>query len=160
MEMKIIKASREEISNIVMLNAFVQGIHHDQHPDIFKPPQDDPELTTFFNDILSRENNVILVAYNKDAPAGYLWAAFEKRPDNPFKYGKRRVYIHQLAVHANHRKKKIGTALFQEIQKLAKMEGIDHFELDSWAFNTEAHLFFQKMGFETFNIKMWRKTRL
>ncbi|MBU4054324.1 MAG: GNAT family N-acetyltransferase, partial [Proteobacteria bacterium] len=128
--------------------------------DIFKPPQDDPELAAFFQSIISRENNVILVAYIKGAPAGYIWAAFEKRPDNPLKYGKRRVTIHQIAVHANHRKKKIGTALFQEIQELAKMEGIDHFEMDSWAFNTDAHLFFQKLGFETFNIKMWRKPGL
>jgi len=72
-------------------------------------------------------------------------------------YGRRQVCIHQIAVHEKHRKLNIGKALFNEIKNLATNEGIDHFELDSWAFNTNAHIFFKKMGFETYKIKMWCK---
>ena len=155
--MKIIKASNTEIQDIVGLNSFVQKIHCSEHPDIFKPVGNDSDVGKFFKYIIDQENNYLFVAYQKEVAVGYAWVALEDRPDFALKYGRRQAYIHQIAVHENYRKQHIGQALFNEIENLAKNEGIDHFELDSWAFNTDAHVFFKKMGFVTFNIKMWRK---
>jgi hypothetical protein len=66
--MDIIKTKKQEIPDIVYLNSFVQKIHAEKHPDIFKPVGNDDALNKFFDSILSKETNV-----------GYLWAAFGLR---------------------------------------------------------------------------------
>jgi ribosomal protein S18 acetylase RimI-like enzyme len=156
--MKIIKASNSEIIDIVKLNSFVQKIHCDAHSDIFKTIGNESDVEEFFGKILKKESNHLFVAYQNDAAVGYAWAEVNARPEFALKYARRKIYIHQIAVHPEHRKQSIGKALFKEIEKLANLEEIDHLELDSWAFNTDAHIFFQRLGFETFNIKMWKKS--
>ena len=155
--MKIIKASVEEISDIVILNAHVQRIHHDMFPDIFKPVSDDVSIRGFFEFLINQETNTFLVAYIDSNPVGYAWYAVEKRQDFPMKYARKQIYIHQIAVHQEFRRQKVGQSLFNEIEKQAKDLGINHFELDSWSYNTEAHKFFNKLGFETYSVNMWRR---
>jgi GNAT superfamily N-acetyltransferase len=106
---------------------------------------------------LSKEQNCVLLAYKDNTPVGYLWATFEQRPENPFKYAQTQVYVHQISVHDQHRRQGIGHALFGELENLAKEKGITQFALDSWAFNKNAHRFFEKLGFVTYNLNMWRK---
>lgn len=154
-ELKIIKADRGNISDIIFLNSFVQKIHVEKHPEIFKTPGNDADLTKFFESILSQEAHCILIAYLEGTPVGYLWAAFENKPDTPLTFEKRRVYIHHVIVHEGFRRQHIGNALFEEIKSIAKREGIHNFALDTWAFNRNAQRFFEKRGFETYNIKMW-----
>jgi ribosomal protein S18 acetylase RimI-like enzyme len=156
LQIDIIKAKKEDIPDIVFLNSFVQKIHFESHPDIFKPVGNDDALNKFFDFILSKEINCILVAYIEGIPVGYLWAAFDNKPDNPFTYERRQVYIHHVVVHEGFRRQHIGNALFNEIQSIAKQEGIRSFALNTWVFNRNAQRFFKNLGFDTYNIKMWR----
>jgi ribosomal protein S18 acetylase RimI-like enzyme len=157
MKMKIVKASNSEIQDIAKLNSFGQRIHNESYPDIFKPIGDDSEVEAYVKKILKQESNHLFVAYKNDVAVGYVWAAIINRPDSAFKYHRRYIFIHQIVVHEKYRKQNIGKSLFKEIENIANGEGIHHFELDSWAFNTDAHIFFKKLGFATYNIKMWRK---
>ncbi len=157
--MDIIKAKKKDILDIVFLNSFVQKIHVEKHPDIFKPVGNDDDLNKFFNFILSKETNCILIAYLEGKPVGYIWAAFENKPDTPLKYERRQVYIHQVAVHERFRRQNIGSALFSEIQSIARQEGFRNFAVDTWAFNRNAQRFFENLGFDTYNIKMWRNEK-
>jgi len=156
--MNIVKATKNEIPDIVSLNAHVQRIHHESHPEIFKPVSDDQSIHGFFDYLINQESNIFLVAYIDSVPIGYAWYAVEEKPDFPMKYSRKQVYIHQIAVHEGYRRQKVGKSLFSEIEKQAKEKGITHFELDSWSFNTEAHRFFNSLGFETYNIQMWRRS--
>ncbi len=157
--MKILRISRNEIPDLVGLNSYVQQIHFAKHPDIFKPIGNDSAVSKFFENIIDQKNNHLFIAYQKKIPVGYAWVTLENKPDFALKRGRQQAYIHQIAVHQNYRMQHIGQALFNVIENLANYEGVDHFELDSWAFNTDAHKFFEKMGFETYNIKMWRKPK-
>lgn len=157
--MDIIKATMENIPDIVFLNAFVQKIHHDEHPDIFKPATADAAMHDYFEMILANDKNIILMAYDNGNPLGYLWATFLHRPDNPLTYERDQVYITHVAVHEDFRRRHIGETLFAELERIADQVGICHFGLDTWTFNTEAHRFFEKMGFETYNFKMWKNDR-
>jgi ribosomal protein S18 acetylase RimI-like enzyme len=156
-KIKIIKATRKEISDIVFLNSFVQKIHAEHYPDVFKPLGNHEEVTRFFEFILSKEKNCVLLAYSKNIPVGYLWAAFEQRPENPFKFEQTQAYIHQVSVHDQYRRQGIGHALFRKLERLAKEKGINQFALDTWAFNKNAQRFFKNLGFVTYNLNMWRK---
>lgn len=77
--MDILKAKKKDIPDIVFLNSFVQKIHIEKYPDIFKSVGNGEDLNKFFDLILSKEANCILVAYMEGIPVGYLWAAFENK---------------------------------------------------------------------------------
>ena len=155
--MDIIKAKKKDIPDIVFLNSFVQKIHAEKYPDIFKRVGKDEDLGKFFDLILSKDTNCILIAYIEGTPVGYLWAAFDIKPDNPFTYERRRVYIHHMAVYERFRRQHIGSALFNEMQSIARQKGFRNFATDTWAFNRNAKRFFGNLGFDTYNIRMWRK---
>ena len=157
--MKIIKATKSNIPEIIFLNSFVQKIHANNYPDVFKSSPAENDIISFYNGILKREENYILVAFKEDEAIGYLWAEFQKKPENPFKYKQKQVYIHQIAVHEQYRNQKIGYALFSKIETIAKQNKINNFALDSWIFNTYAHSFFRQLGFETYKINMWRREK-
>ncbi len=156
MQMDIIKAKKKDIPDIVFLNSFVQKIHVEKHPDIFKPPGNDADLINFFESILNKEAHCILIAYIEGTPVGYLWAVFENKQDTPLTFERRQVYIHHVAVHEEFRRQNIGNSLFNEIRSIARQEGYNHFAVDTWAFNKNAQKFFEKLGFEIYNIKMWQ----
>ncbi len=154
--MDIIKAKKKDIPDIVFLNSFVQKIHFENHPDIFKPVGNDENLNKFFDSILNKETNFILVAYVGGTPVGYLWATFIDKPEDPLTYERKQVYIHHIVVHEGFRRQHIGNALFNEMQTIARGKGFLNFALDTWNFNGIAQRFFEKLGFDTYNIKMWR----
>ncbi len=156
-EIKIIKATQEEIPDIVFLNTFVQRIHAERYPDVFRPTDNPEEVTQFFEYIFSKEQNIVLLAYSERTPVGYLWAAFEQKPENPFMYEQKRIYIYHVAVHDQYRCQGVGHALFGELEHIAQEKRINQFALDSWAFNKSAHNFFEKLGFVAYNINMWRR---
>jgi len=155
--MNIIKATKKEIPDIVFLNSYVQKIHVEKHPDIFKPVGNEDDLKKFFDMVLNKENNCILLGYIGSTPVGYLWATFELKPDNPFKHEIKRVYIHHIAVHERFRRQDIGKSLFRELQGIAGEKGIQSFALDTWAFNKDAQSFFEELGFVTYGVKMWKR---
>ena len=158
--MKIDKATNEHVNDIVSLNSFVQEIHREHHPDHFKSCNlVSPEISGFFERIIETENNYIFIAYKDDNPVGYIWFTIDNILENPFKRARRQIYIHQIVVHKQYRQQEIGRSLFEKTEVIAKQNNIDHYELDTWAFNSEAHEFFKKLGFETFNMRMWRKSR-
>ena len=43
------------------------------------------------------------------------------------------------------------------IFQLAKQEGIMTIALETWSFNQDAQAFFNKLGFEAINFRMWRE---
>jgi hypothetical protein len=61
-KIKIRKATPKEIPDIVFLNSFVQRIHAEQYPDMFKPLGNHGEVSQFFEFILSKEHNFVLLA--------------------------------------------------------------------------------------------------
>jgi len=155
--MKIIKATKSNIPDIIFLNSFVQKIHTINHPDVFKPPANGSDIERFFEQILEKENNYILIAYKGNKALGYIWAELQHKPENPFKYEQKRLYINHVSVHKESRGQGIGKALFDEIETIAKQNGITNFALDSWEFNEDTHKIFKKLGFSIYNINMWKK---
>ena len=157
--MEIEKAKNENVNDIVVLNSFVQEIHREHHPDHFKSSNlISSEISGFFDRIIKTENNFIYIAYKDNYPVGYIWFTIDNIPENLFKTGRKQIYIHQIVVHKQYRQQAIGRSLFEKAEMTAKQNNIDHYELDTWAFNSEAHEFFKKLGFETFNIRMWRNS--
>jgi len=58
------------------------------------------------------------------------------------------LYITTMIADERHRKQGIGTALINEINKIACERGCKRIELESAFHRTDAHAFYEKMGFE------------
>lgn len=155
--MQIRKAQDADLDAIVALNDAVQRMHAENYPDIFKYPPDAAAVKAFFAPLVASVSNYLFVAEVEGVIAGYVWAAIEDRRENAFKYRRHSVYIHQIGVRADYRKQGIGSGLIDQVQALAQSLGITTVALDSWAFNTDAHAFFRKLGFEQFNFNFWRR---
>ena len=117
------------------------------------PQQAEP----FFSDLLASPVNVILIAEEFDRPLGYVWAQDTQRGSNPLTKPVRNFYIHHIAVDPEQRHMGIGRALVLGVEQEASKRHIDRIALDYWAFNEEAKVFFESMGYEVFNVRM-RKT--
>ena len=156
--MKILKAKLEHVGEIVLLNDAAQKIHAEHHPEVFKYPTDAVEMERFFRDIILANDNFIFLAKISEQAAGYVWGTIQRRPENVFKHSQEWIYIHQLSVEPEYRRKGVGRRLLHAVDNVATENGISKFVLDSWEFNRESHAFFEQLGFSRFNINMWRET--
>ncbi len=155
--MKIYKATEKDITDLVFLNSFVQKIHAEQYPKVFKLSPDEREISNFFKKVIEKEKNLILVAHLNKITVGYLWVTFQTRQESPFKYENKLAYIHQVVVHKDYRNQGIGKELFTYLESVAEGKKTNNYVLNSWAFNKEAHEFFEKLGFSTCNINLWKR---
>ena len=155
--MKIIRATENEAADMLLLNSFVHEMHVDTYPEIFKPAVNNCETIKFFEELLENENNYILIAYKDNKALGYIWAELQKRPENPLLHEYNQFYIYHVSVHKDFKGQGIGKALFEEIETVAKKQGITNIALDVWEFNKESQEIFKKLGFAAYNINMWKK---
>ena len=79
-----------------------------------------------------------------------------EREETPFTYPNRFLHIDQISVRPDAQGGGAGTALMDQIEKLARELGASKIQLDSWNFNTKAHAFFEALGFEKFNYRFWQ----
>jgi ribosomal protein S18 acetylase RimI-like enzyme len=152
--MEIIKANPDHARDIARLNDAVQKLHASHHPDVFKYPTAVSEMESFFRDKIQADDHVVFMAGIDGKSVGYLWCQIQRREENLFKHAMARLYICQLSVDPDHRGNSVGRELMRAAERLARENGIDTMALDSWMFNENAHRFFEKLGFSTFNILM------
>lgn len=134
----------------------VQSLHAANHPDLFTMPQSDDFAASFFDDLLANPQFTIFIAEEDAQALGYIACQVIERPQNPFSFAVKALHVDQISVRPNARTKGVGAALIQKAEQLAKELNIQRVQLDSWAFNTGAHEFFEKQGFEKYNFRFWK----
>ena len=134
----------------------VQSLHAQYHSDIFKMPQSEDFAISFFDQMLDDPMTYIYIAEQNGKACGYVLCKLVERPENPFTFAMRYLLIDQISVRSAEQGKGIGAALLKQADILAKELNVSRIQLDSWGFNTDAHRFFEKMGFEKFNHRFWR----
>jgi GNAT superfamily N-acetyltransferase len=148
-----------DLSDSLLLSSLctdVQRLHAENHPEIFKMPQTDDFAVLFFDEILADPVTTIFVAEREGEPLGYVLCKLIERQENPFTLAMRYLLIDQISVRSAEQGKGVGAALLKQADILAKELKVSRIQLDSWGFNTDAHRFFEKMGFEKFNQRFWR----
>ena len=155
--MKIRKAIATDSSLLSSLCVDVQFLHAQNHTDIFKMPQSEDFAISFFDEMLIDPATRILIAEENGKAHGYVLCKLIERPETPFTFAMRYLLIDQISVRPAEQGKGIGAALLNQAEILAKELKVSRIQLDSWGFNTDAHGFFEKMGFEKFNYRFWRK---
>jgi hypothetical protein len=91
--MEIIQAGPGQAYEIAQLNDAVQKMHADRYPNVFKYPTDSAEIMSFFSGTISEKDTFIFIATIAGRAVGYVWCEIQKRNENVFKYGQKRVYM-------------------------------------------------------------------
>jgi ribosomal protein S18 acetylase RimI-like enzyme len=153
--MHIREATPDDAATISDLNDTVQAVHAEALPHIFKPPTPETFSTAEVRAILDDPQQHIYIAYVDDRPAGYIYVQIGERRESPIRRAMQLLYIHHISVNPEHQGTGVGKALIDHVKTVARENGIDHLELDVWSFNTHAQAFFQRQGFEPYNVRMW-----
>ena len=119
-------------------------------------PQNEDFAASFFDEMLVDLTVTIFIAEEDGQALGCMLCKLVERPENPFTRAMRYLLVDQISVRPATQGGGIGTALMAQAENLAKELGVSRIQLDSWGFNTGAHIFFKKVGFEIFNHRFWR----
>ena len=154
--MKIRKATATDSRLLSSLSMDVQSLHAKHHPDFFKTPTSDDFAASFFDGMLADPAVSIFIAEENRQALGYVLCKLIERLENPFTFTMRYLLVDQISVRPTAQGKGVGKTLIKRAVVLALEMNLQRIQLDSWGFNTEAHGFFEKMGFEKFNHRFWK----
>ncbi|RLQ96156.1 GNAT family N-acetyltransferase [Falsibacillus albus] len=141
------KISQTCNSNLIAnLNKYVHDLHANLYPEHFKKYNFE-DNKTFFQKIIDKEEFTFLLLEDDDEPLGYAFIEFKAYPGTTFKKAYKSVYVHQISISENQRKKGYGSKLMDEITNIAKANGINRIELDYWFNNEIAKSFYKKRDF-------------
>jgi GNAT superfamily N-acetyltransferase len=79
-----------------------------------------------------------------------------ERDENPFLFARRYLLIDQISVRPEAQGQGVGKALMQQVEVVARELKISRIELGSWDFNTSAHGFFERIGYEKRYFEFWK----
>lgn len=146
------RAGPGDESLVASLNRHVHDLHVAAEPQEFHPAEVG-EVQAFFAAVLASPTHLVFVAESA-GPIGYIWADELHRRRNAFKNERHLVYIHHIAVAPEHRRTGAGAALYRAVESEARERGLTDLALDHWSFNNDAAVFFRKLGFQNYNVRM------
>jgi GNAT superfamily N-acetyltransferase len=146
MTLQIRHASREDLSGFLQLHAQVHALHLQRRPDQFKETER-AAIEARFQELLASATAKVWIADMAGKVVGYAIEIVIERAENTWCPARRWCDIEQICVERSHRREGIATALMQAIVDSANAAGIREVELNSWAFNQDAHRAFEAFGF-------------
>ena len=147
--MKIRRAEKKDIPQIIELLGQVLQIHADIRPDIFIPG-----TTKYTNaeleEMLKDETKPIYVAVDEEELClGYAFCQLKEQPFSNNMVQFKSLFIDDLCVNQKTRGQHVGEKLFEHVKREAKRLGCYEVTLNVWAGNTSAEKFYEKMGLKT-----------
>lgn len=132
----------------------VQEIHRAAFPHVYRgiAPAD---AEAFLAERLADSRCFVRVATLEDGrPAGYTVSELQEKPANLFAYGRLNLYLAQIVVEAEHRRRGVGSTLIADVVAIARANNAARVELDVWEFAGSAHAFFARCGFRDLGHRM------
>lgn len=157
--MNIRNATPEDSLLLSSLCVDVQRLHAKHHPDLFKLPQTDDFAVTFFDEALNDAVTTIFLAEEDGQALGYVLCKPTERPETLFTFAMRFLLVDQISVRPQARGRGVGSALLASVDELARRLNLLQVQLNSWGFNTDAHAFFERNGYQKFNHRFWKEVK-
>lgn len=147
------RASIDDVSRLVALNAHVQSLHVAAHPELFAEHSDGACVQEAFAAMVSDPAAVWRIAESDEA-IGYVYALLKDRPATWMRPELRVCTIQHVVVHPGYRRRGVARRLVGDVIAEAREWGFARFEIDHWSFNHEARRCFEELGFQVFNERM------
>lgn len=145
--MEVREAQKKDIPGIQSLLKEVLNIHAAGRPDLFIP-----DTTKYTKEelegLLQKEECKIFVCVDEQEQVlGHAFCEIQKREHENNMTDIETIYIDDICVGQQYRKRNIGKSLYQKVEEFAKERGAYHITLNVWAFNEDAKQFYDKIGF-------------
>lgn len=143
--MEIRFAETRDVPGILDLLRQVGRVHHEGRPDLFRANAQKYGASQVLS-MLNSASTPIFVAVEEDKVLGYGFCRFKAYQNDPVMADHTSLYIDDLCVDENCRGKHIGTAIYQQICRYAKMRRVYNVTLNVWNCNPAAMKFYESLG--------------
>lgn len=143
--MEIRFAAAQDVLGILELLRQVGHVHHEGRPDIFRSDAQKYGPSQVLA-LLNSSKTPIFVAVEEEKVVGYCFCKVKAYENESVVYDHTELYIDDLCVDENCRGRHIGTALYNEVLRYAKMRGCHNITLNVWSFNESALKFYESLG--------------
>ena len=155
--MNIRRATEYDIAGINRLLEQVLMVHHVGRPDLFRSgakKYTDDELRV----IIADDQRPIFTAVDEEGNVlGYAFCVFQQHIGSNIMTDIKTLYIDDLCVDAEFRRRGIGAKLYRYVLDVAKENGCDSVTLNVWSLNDSALRFYRSMGMEPLKTMMEAK---
>lgn len=134
----------------------VQKLQVEHHPEYFKALKSADFAEAFFKEMLEKDTVFIYLAEDDGDALGYFFCSLVDKPENPFTFARHFLMIEQISVRPNAQRRGVGQVLMLQVETTARELGIPRVELGTWDFNTNAHGFFERMGYCQRHLQYWK----
>ena len=145
--MNIRLAQSKDIPAMIALLRQVGQVHHEGRPDIFRAGAQKYGASQVLA-MLDSPKTPIFVAAEDNKVLGYGFCKVKIQENDPVMTDRTELYIDDLCVDENCRGRHIGTAIYNEILRYAKMRGCYNVTLNVWSFNHGAMEFYKSLGMQ------------
>jgi ribosomal protein S18 acetylase RimI-like enzyme len=153
MVMNITRSTDFEL--IARLNKPIHELHASLYPQYFTEYNFEA-IRDSFEKLVQTDSFIFLLLEDANEPLGYAWMELRNYPQNAFKKARRALFVHQISIANEQKRKGYGTALMNYIYDLAREQSIETVELDYWANNEIAKKFYSKQGFTGYREFVYR----
>ena len=143
--MEIRFADIQDVSGILELLRQVGQVHHEGRPDIFRSDAQKYGASQIIA-MLNSSKTPIFVAVDEKKVLGYCFCKVKAYENETVVNDHTELYIDDLCIDERCRGRGIGTALYHEALRYAKMRGCYNVTLNVWSFNESALAFYKKCG--------------
>lgn len=143
--MEIRFAQAEDVAGILSLLKQVGRVHHLGRPDIFRSNAQKYGASQVLA-MLNSAKTPIFVAVKEKKVLGYGFCILKQHKDDPVIADHLELYIDDLCVDEGCRGRHIGSAIYAEILRYAKMRKCYNVTLNVWSCNESAMKFYESLG--------------
>lgn len=143
--MEIRFATEQDVLGILNLLQQIGQVHYEGRPDIFRDQAQKYSASQVLA-LLNSPKNPIFVAVEGEKVLGYCFCKVKDYENESVVNDHTELYIDDLCVDEGCRGQGIGTALYNEVLRYAKMRRCHNLTLNVWSFNQRAMKFYEKLG--------------
>ncbi len=143
--MEIRFAAAQDVKGILELLRQVGQVHYEGRPDIFRDNAQKYGASQVLA-LLNSSKTPVFVAVEEEKVLGYCFCKVKAYENESVVNDHTELFIDDLCIHEDCRRQGIGTALYHEVLRYAKMRGCHNITLNVWSFNAHAMKFYESLG--------------
>lgn len=148
-------AEEKDIPAIMGLLKQVNLVHYEGRPDLFKKATKYTEEE--LREILKNESAPVFVCVDEEGNVlGHGFCIFQRPENTQLLVDHLTLYIDDICVDENARRRHVGKTLYENISSFAKEKGCYNVTLNVWSCNPGAEKFYESLGMVPYKVGMER----
>ena len=142
------RAELKDIPGILDLLIQVDMVHHEGRPDLFKGPATKYNADELKDIIADDKTPVFVCVDDTGLVAGHAFCIGKQVLNDSVLTDIKTLYIDDICVDKDHRRKHVGTMLYEYVREYAKTNCFYNITLNVWECNPGAGKFYESLGFK------------